>query len=116
LSSGIGSFWAPATDLYESPQAFYLYVDLPGVSLEDVEVEVEPSGIRLRGRRGSLETGRAAERLEIRTGTFERELELPEKIDTSAVSAVLKDGVLRMVLPKLQARAVSVPIDRGKGS
>jgi HSP20 family protein len=108
--SGIGSFWAPATDLYETPREFFLYVDLPGVALEDVEVVVESKGIRLRGQRSSLESGCSAERLEIRTGTFDRELELPERIDVTAVSAVLKDGVLRIVLPKLEACAVAIPV------
>lgn len=108
MLSDIGSFWAPPLDLYETPSAFYLYVDLPGVALDDVEVVVEQLAVRLRGHRRSLSSGCSAETLEIRTGTFDRELELPERVDVSAVSAVLKDGVMRIVLPKLEARAIAI--------
>lgn len=110
MPSGIGSFWAPALDLYETPSEFHLYVDLPGVALDDVEVTVEQLSVRLRGRRSTLSNGCQAERLEIRTGTFDRELDLPARVDATAVSAVLKDGVLRVVLPKLDARTVAIPV------
>ncbi|NLP05499.1 Hsp20/alpha crystallin family protein [Candidatus Fermentibacteria bacterium] len=111
MPSGLGAAWSPAVDLYETPDSYILYVDLPGIPRDRIEIRVQQRSVLIRGVRGDPERGRAADRLEIRTGRFEREVDLPGRIDASGASAVMRDGVLRIVLPRESSESVSIDIE-----
>lgn len=111
MPSGLGAAWTPAVDLYETPDSYILYVDLPGIPRDRIELRVQQRSVLIRGVRGEPERGRAADRLEIRTGRFEREVDLPGRIDASGASAVMKDGVLRIVLPRESSESVTIGIE-----
>jgi HSP20 family protein len=96
--------WNPSVDLYETAEAFILEADLPGVKAEDVEVEIENSELVLQGRR-SLEQQQTLGQfhtMERSSGHFIRRMKLPESVDKDAIKAEFKDGVLRMILPKMK--------------
>jgi HSP20 family protein len=98
--------WDPSIDLFETPEAFVLEADLPGVKAEDVRVEVENHDLILQGSR-VLEQSRTNGRfhtMERSSGHFMRRLELPESVDRDAIQAEFKDGVLRVILPKVSQR------------
>jgi HSP20 family protein len=99
--------WNPSVDLYESPEAFILEADLPGVKAEDVKVEVEDRELVLRGWR-SLEQRRTEGQfhaMERSSGHFIRRMKLPESVEKDAIQAEFQDGVLRMILPKVKHRS-----------
>lgn len=98
--------WNPSVDLYETAEAFVLEADLPGVKAEDVKVEVQNSDLVLQGWR-SLEKSHSDGRfhtMERSSGHFVRRMKLPETVEKDAIQAEFKDGVLRVILPKVKQR------------
>ena len=96
--------WNPSVDLYETNDAIILEADLPGVKSEDVKVEVENSDLILQGWR-SLEKSHTNGRfhtMERSSGHFMRRMKLPETVNKEAIEAEFKDGVLRVILPKIK--------------
>jgi HSP20 family protein len=104
-----------ALDAWESPTAFHVEVDLPGVSPEDVDVQVQSGELTLKvARRDAPQEGERRLRSERGTGSFMRALPLSVDVDAEAVEAELSNGVLRLRLPKApQAQPRSIPIKSG---
>ncbi len=94
--------WTPPVDIYETDDAYFLTAELPGVEQPDVKIEVTGSELTIRGERRFLPP--CAEenyhRLETVRGRFLRTFTLPDKLDSGAITANLKDGVLEVRLPK----------------
>ena len=103
---GVGSAdtisWTPPVDIYETDDAYYLTAELPGVERPDIKIEVTGSELSIRGERRFLPP--CAEenyhRLETVRGRFRRTFTLPDKLNSEAITANLKDGVLEVRLPK----------------
>ncbi len=104
--------FSPAVDLVENPDSFELLCDMPGVELGDVEISVAGGVLTLKGERKAAEkNGARTYREETRIGRFQRTLQLPLAVDAERVEAVLKDGILKVVLPKheeLKPRQIAV--------
>jgi HSP20 family protein len=101
--------FAPAADVLEDDSALLVEVELPGVKLEDVTVDVENDLLTLSGERKLGETG--FQRRERWTGRFARSFRLPRTVDVAKIEASLKDGVLTVRLPKreeLKARKIAI--------
>ena len=100
--------WTPLADAYETPEAFVVLLELPGIDEDDIEVQVDGDMLTVKGqRRGlSLRPDRF-HRMERSHGPFARTLQLSEEVDAERVSAQLRDGVLRLELPKARSRAGS---------
>lgn len=95
--------WNPSIDLYETRDSFILEADLPGVKTEDVNVEVQNGDLVLEGQR-AIEKKQSDGRfhtMERSSGYFIRQISLPESVDKNAIKAEFKDGVLRVILPKI---------------
>jgi HSP20 family protein len=94
--------WMPAMDLLESGDDFVLKADLPGVSEEDVSIELEDSTLTISGERKAEHQaeGEGYYRVERSTGSFSRSLTLPKGVDPEAVSARFDRGVLEVRIPK----------------
>ena len=96
--------WVPAVDILETENELVLKADVPDVDMKDIEVRVENGNLTLHGERkfekkeGNGKGG--YHRLERSYGTFERVFALPETLDTEAVKADYKNGVLTITLPK----------------
>lgn len=98
--------WRPSVDLYETPDVFIVEADLPGVKKEDVTVQVENGDLVLQGWR-SLEKSQSDGRyhtLERSSGHFMRQMKLPESVEKDAIQAEFRDGVLRVILPKIKRK------------
>jgi HSP20 family protein len=104
-AGGGGRTWAPPVDLYETDDALILKAELPGVSKDDVSVEVHQNTLLLRGqRRHEAEVKEDNyHRMERAYGTFQRSFVLPTLMDQEHVQATYKDGVLELRLPKSEA-------------
>lgn len=107
-------FWSPAVDVYLLEDRIVVYVELPGLTSDDVEVETRDGSLLIRGEKRLPPAGGTADSLEIRTGHFERKIELPTQADPSKSVAEMKDGLLRIVVPRGSGTKVSVPIREQK--
>ena len=98
--------WMPAMDLIETADHFVLRADLPGLSEEDVNIEVEERVLTISGERKAeqIEDKDGFHRVERAFGTFSRSLTLPEGVDAEAVSASFDRGVLEVRIPKPEQR------------
>ena len=97
--------WAPPVDIYETDDALILKAELPGMSKDDVSVEVHQNTLRLRGERkheAEVKEDRY-HRVERAYGTFQRSFVLPTVVDQEHVQATYKDGILELRLPKSEA-------------
>lgn len=93
------------TNVSETDGEVRITAELPGISLDDVEVSVTGRRIAVSGQKTSEEEqapeeGRQFHRVERRSGSFRREMTLPFEIDPEKVSAEAKDGVLTVRVPK----------------
>ncbi|HET7426534.1 MAG TPA: Hsp20/alpha crystallin family protein [Gemmatimonadales bacterium] len=107
-ANGTGTMrrWMPAMDLVESGDHFVLRADLPGLSEEDVKIELEDTTLTISGERAAGQESRdeGYYRLERAFGTFSRTLQLPKGIDPESVSASFDRGVLEVRIPKPEER------------
>jgi HSP20 family protein len=100
--AGGGGAWFPPVDIYETEELIILKAELPGIDMNSVDIEVKDSTITLRGER-KLEKNLKEEnyhRMERFYGTFQRAFNLPYMIDRNDIKASLKDGVLKITVPK----------------
>jgi len=100
---GLGAgMWTPAVDIYETSDAVVVKAELPGLTKEQVGIEVKDGQLSLRGER-KIEKDVKEEnyhRIERAYGTFQRSFSLPSSVDQEKISATLKNGILELVLPK----------------
>jgi HSP20 family protein len=105
-AGGAARRWVPAMDLVETDEHFVLKADLPGLTDEDVHIDVEDRVLTVSGeRRSEHEDKREGYvRVERSYGSFRRSLTLPEGVDADAVSASFDRGVLEVRIPKPEQR------------
>jgi HSP20 family protein len=98
--------WIPATDVVEDGDSYVLRSDLPGLSEDDVNIEVEDRVLTISGERKSEHESEqnGYRRVERSFGSFRRSLTLPEGVDADAVSASFDKGVLEIRIPKPEQR------------
>lgn len=108
--------WAPATDLTEDGDSLVLKLDLPGLSDEDVAVEVDGNVLTVSGeRRDERESKEGGVlRLERSFGKFSRSFTLPEGTDPESIKGGFDKGVLELRIPK-PAEKQPQRIDIGSG-
>ena len=94
----------PAVNLWEDGEKLYAEAEVPGVSMNDLEILAVGNELTLKGQRKGLEGEKLTfHRQERGTGEFSRIIELPSEVDANRVEATLKDGVLTIVMPKAEA-------------
>jgi HSP20 family protein len=91
--------WSPAMEAYASNGDLVLRFDLPGVSLEDVDITLENHTLTVSGVRKAVAEEAPHLLLEPPYGEFKRAVTVPEGSDADAIKATYKDGVLEIVLP-----------------
>ena len=107
--------WVPAMDLVETDEALVLRADLPGLSEDDVKIEVDDNVLTVSGERKTESEERKAGyyRVERSSGSFARALTLPKGVDTDAIRASFDRGVLEITIPKPEepkARTVAITV------
>ena len=94
----------PAYDVRETPEAYRLTVQLPGVAKDGLELTAESNELRITGRRGWTQpAGWAALHRETPAANYELVLTHDNAIDGDKIVAELRDGVLAVTLPKHEA-------------
>ena len=97
---GIG-LWSPVCDAYEAGDELVICLELPGLQREQIDVRLDGDELVVEGSRemGREHEGEQFHRVERSYGRFSRRLRLPSTVDRSSVSAIFRNGVLRVVLP-----------------
>lgn len=95
----------PSTDILEMEDGFHIIMDMPGVDADDVTIDIEESELSIRGTSTYMEASSNLRRLHTEFGAqqYERNFTLSDLVDHDNVKAELKDGVLRLYLPKAES-------------
>jgi HSP20 family protein len=93
----------PLIDIHEEPEGLILEADLPGASEEDVIIQVEDNVLSLRARvTPPVPEGARTLHEEYRCGEYQRSFILSDEVERSRITAELRNGVLRLTLPKAE--------------
>lgn len=97
--------WAPRVDVKEEKDRYLAFVDLPGVDSKDIDIEMDGHTLTIKGERKAQNEDQSENyfRIERAHGKFCRQFSLPDTIDSKAIEAKTKQGVLTIILPKLVA-------------
>lgn len=93
---------APPVDIYENPEEILLYADLPGVPEERLTVRLEKDQLSIEGRPAREDSGTLLAGSK-KHADYRREFIVPKGIDAEKIEATIRQGVLRVRLPKLAA-------------
>ncbi|HVP75765.1 MAG TPA: Hsp20/alpha crystallin family protein [Gaiellaceae bacterium] len=94
--------WSPPVDLEETDDAYVLEAELPGVDRNDVDVELIGNELTIEGEVKEKERTGVLRRQTRRSGRFSYWITLPEPVEANGVDASLKDGILKVRVPKAE--------------
>lgn len=98
-----GPTFTPAVDIFETDTELVVLADIPGVKTADLDVDLRDNVLTLEGDVAPPEATDETEVLrEYMTGKYYRQFTLSEAIDQTKIDANLKDGALRLTLPKVE--------------
>lgn len=94
--------WRPVVDIYNTEKAIIISAELPGVTKDNITLDVNENILTIKGERKSEEEVNQEDyyRMERCFGTFERAFTLPSTVDPGKISANFKDGILKIEIPK----------------
>ncbi|TLP39169.1 Hsp20/alpha crystallin family protein [Arcobacter arenosus] len=101
-NEGVSGF-IPVVNTREGDSSFYIDVDLPGVKKDDIKVDLEKNVLTISGERKTKEEVKEEDYYKVETsfGKFSRSFTLPDNADVENIEAKSVDGVLELVIPKL---------------
>lgn len=112
----VGPLWRqarlfPLLNVTRANDCFHVTAEIPGMKTDDLELKVEGDTIAIKGERKpyQLANEESFHRRERASGTFQRSLTLPARIDSQGVEATYKNGVLKITLP-IEKAALPKPI------
>jgi HSP20 family protein len=102
----------PRADVYETADGVIVEADMPGVDEKSLDITVENDVLTIRGKVDAVEyPGFKPAYAEYETGDYERAFTLSQDIDRERIDASIRNGVLRLALPKAtQARAHKIAV------
>ncbi len=106
-----GPVFIPAVDIYETDEALTLMADLPGVNVDQVDIDLEDDVLTITAEANESELGKRTLLAEYETGRYHRKFRIGQLIDKEKIAAKMKDGVLELILPKIgpaQPRKIEV--------
>lgn len=113
LQGTVTSQWFPPCDVVEDKDGIKIVTELPGVQRDDVKLSLENNLLTIRGEKKQVVEQQAdkVHRYERTYGTFERMFSLPSTVDADRVQATFENGVLTVILPKVErARPREIPV------
>src|SRR5512133_3133224 len=102
--SSTATAWAPVLDISERKDAYLVTVELPGVEADDLDITMEDGLLTIQGERQFTHdsTEQQFYRVERRYGAFRRSITLPAHVMAEGIQASLEDGVLQILVPKME--------------
>jgi HSP20 family protein len=103
--AGKDGYWRPDADIVESSDQYRLYLDLPGIDPQQIEVTEEKNVLTVKAQRSVIksEQHQKVTRTERKSGEYKRLFTLPEDADVEAIRAESKNGVLELTIKRKQA-------------
>ena len=99
-----GPVFIPAVDIFEDQNALILIADMPGVDSEGVDIHLKDNELTISGRPKKEEKNQTSPiYTEYESGGFLRSFTLSNVIDQANIEACMKDGVLKVILPKAES-------------
>jgi len=93
--------WSPAVDIYETETEFLVKAEIPEVKQSEIDIRVKGNTLSIEGERRPRRSMREGyHRVERVYGRFQRTFLLPGSVDQERIAATLRDGILKIVLPK----------------
>ena len=109
--------WVPAVESFDREGDVVLRVELPGVSKDQLEIQVEGDQLTIRGEKKDERSSEEGAKLyfrELSYGSFERTFRLPEDLRRDAIKASFRDGVLELTLPLQKPESRKISIEGGE--
>jgi HSP20 family protein len=107
--------YVPKVDIIETGDAMVMYADIPGADEKTVDVTLEKSVLTIRGTIAPQEfEGRSIAYAEYDVGDYERSFTVSDEVDRDRIEAVVKNGVLKLVLrkiPQVEAKKITVRME-----
>lgn len=107
--------WYPSTDIYENKDSYIFKVEVPGLSKDEVNVELENNVLTIKGEKKEEKEFKKENyhRVESYRGRFQRSFTIPDGIDNGKIKASMTNGVLELEVPKAEqkkAKAISINV------
>lgn len=98
------SAFSPLVNTREGEFAYHIDVDLPGVKKEDISIDIKENTLMISGERDIKEEVKEEDYYKVETsfGKFQRVFTLPENVDVENITASSENGVLEVVIPKME--------------
>ncbi|EGK02175.1 Hsp20/alpha crystallin family protein [Dysgonomonas gadei] len=113
--NSLGSAYLPATNISENEKAFNIELSVPGFDKDDIKIEIEKDVLKISAqnevKNEEKDENEKVLRREFKKSSFTRSFTIPEDIDTDNISAVQKDGILQITLPK-QDKAIEEKVKK----
>jgi HSP20 family protein len=100
--------WRPPTDLFECEDTFVVKVEIAGMEDGEFTISIEEQLLSVRGVRPDTTERRAYFQMEIPSGEFSTEVELPGPVKPDEIEAIYNDGFLKIVLPKARPYQIQI--------
>lgn len=111
------SQWSPQTEVFERGNELVIRADLPGMTKDDIDVDIEDDAIIIRGERRDerTENEQGFYQTERSYGSFYRSIPLPQGIDAEQANASFNNGVLEITMPKPEQKQRGRRLEIGEG-
>ena len=107
--------YVPKVDIIETGDTMVMYADIPGADEKTIDVTLEKSVLTIRGTIAPQEfEGRSIAYAEYDVGDYERSFTVSDEVDRDRIEAVVKNGVLKLVLrkiPQVEAKKITVRME-----
>ena len=112
------STWLPQVEMFERNGKLNIRADLPGLSKDDIDVDITNDAVVIRGERQQEkeDSGEGYYHSERSYGSFYREIPLPSGVNAQEANATFRDGVLEITMPAPERQSQSRRIEIGEGS
>ena len=107
------SSWIPSTDIYETKDAYVFNMELPGMSKEDLVIELNNNTLSIKGEKKEEKDIKedSFHRIERSSGSFSRCFSIPKNVNSTKIEASMKNGILKVKIPKVEeAKTKSIAI------
>lgn len=107
-----GSVFVPKVDVLESDAAYELHVAAPGLTKDDFKIELNDNFLTISGERkfSQEKKDKNFQSIETQYGAFSRSFSLPENVDAGKINAKYNNGILELVIPKDEKKALKSTI------
>jgi HSP20 family protein len=111
--------WTPAIDMYDTDEEIIVQAELPGLTAQDIDISIKDDALTIKGEKKFSEEVRQENyyRVERRYGSFERTIPLPMEVQRDKIKASVKEGVLKVTLPKAEKakpKEIKVAVEQSK--